>query len=349
MERVPALDGLRAVAVLGVVGLHMHLPGFAGGGYGVDIFFALSGYLISTLLLNELERTKALDLRRFDLRRALRLLPALFICVLVTVPLDLTSGGGRGGGHLALAVPATLLYVSNIAVSLDYRAPGLLGQTWSLSVEEQFYMLWPLVLLSVRARRTLPTWLPFAVVFAVLSRTFWVLALHRDGLWTPIQLDGLMLCVLVAVRQRQGRLPGWLASAALPWLTASVLAPCLVFGDNGDVGLGQLLRALVVVLTAVLISHLVLRHDSVAAAALSLTPIRAVGRVSYGIYLFHYAPVLWLLGHERPIWQVLVIGGCVTAALTVASYLLVERPLLCLRDNKVRSFESVESARRVSP
>ena len=150
---VPGLDGIRAIAVAAVVGYHLGAPWLPGGLLGVGVFFTLSGYLITTILITAWDRIGDLDLRHFWLRRARRLLPALImvlIVVLVATPvLDNEVLPERG-----IEALAALFYVSNwITIASDvsyfqrFSGPGPLDHLWSLAVEEQFYLLWPLLLL----------------------------------------------------------------------------------------------------------------------------------------------------------------------------------------------------------
>ncbi|HEY5110274.1 MAG TPA: acyltransferase, partial [Acidimicrobiales bacterium] len=154
--RVLGLDGLRAVAVLLVLGFHFGLGWLGGGFFGVDVFYVLSGYLITGLLLAEFERRERIGLAAFWLRRARRLLPALLlVLVAVTLLVRFAEPSGAVPGYRGSALSA-LFYVSNwwqIASSGNYfvatGATSPLTHTWSLAVEEQFYLVWPLVVLAV--------------------------------------------------------------------------------------------------------------------------------------------------------------------------------------------------------
>src|SRR4051794_36677121 len=146
----PALDGVRAFAVLGVIATHAGFSHLRAGGFGVYVFFVLSGYLITHLLATEREATGRLSLRRFYARRALRLLPALALLLIASAVWALADGGPTAERTLR-GIPFVALYVGNWAnaaspIGGDYDL-GLLGHTWSLSVEEQFYLLWPLALI----------------------------------------------------------------------------------------------------------------------------------------------------------------------------------------------------------
>src|SRR6185437_9596718 len=153
--RVPALDGLRGLAVAAVVANHFSPRQLRGGWLGVDIFFVLSGYLITTLLLDEHAAHGRLDLRAFYSRRIRRLLPALILLLLivsaVTRAAPNTPGFGdvRGDGASALAYFANWHFIAVGASYFNAFAPSPLRHLWSLSIEEQFYIVWPILLLFV--------------------------------------------------------------------------------------------------------------------------------------------------------------------------------------------------------
>jgi peptidoglycan/LPS O-acetylase OafA/YrhL len=164
MGRWPALDGVRGLAILLVMVEHTHLAPFHGGGLGVDLFFVLSGFLISGLLLAEFQRSGGLDIRRFYYRRALRLLPALLVLVAATIGLVLAFDLGEIGRATLAMAPKTLFYVANLGRT-DVGNASLLAHTWSLSIEEQFYLVWPLALLLLLRTR----WSRTALVGVVLA------------------------------------------------------------------------------------------------------------------------------------------------------------------------------------
>ena len=158
LHRVPALDGLRAIAVAGVLMFHGGVELLPGGFLGVDVFFVLSGYLITSLLLAERVRTGTISLLRFYARRARRLLPAVFVLVPVVVLVSALLGGDETESVRGDAL-STLLYFNNWHQILTEQSyfeavgrPSLLRHMWSLSVEEQFYLLWPLALLFALPR-----------------------------------------------------------------------------------------------------------------------------------------------------------------------------------------------------
>jgi peptidoglycan/LPS O-acetylase OafA/YrhL len=204
LGRRPALDGIRALAIIAVVGVHVStilipsLAGkwFVGGVAGVDVFFVLSGFLITSLLLEEHDRSRSIGLRSFYWRRILRLWPALYLLLIgnfiysmvVHIPVGYTL---RGDGLIAA-------YQSNWAWSLGWPVPFGLDNTWSLAVEEQFYLIWPIVLLLVlRWRDRL---VPLVATGIMVASALWRWHLYSTTQnWisslaeTSAHLDGLML------------------------------------------------------------------------------------------------------------------------------------------------------------
>ena len=154
MKHRPELDGLRGIAILAVLAAHTGVPGFAdgGGGAGVTLFFVLSGYLITSLLLAERDKNGRVDLRAFYVRRALRLLPALAAVLVVVVVLllaGLAPAAAVADTNYAIVIAGVVAYVANW-VAVAGQSIGMLGHTWSLAVEEQFYIVWPAMLLAGR-------------------------------------------------------------------------------------------------------------------------------------------------------------------------------------------------------
>ena len=176
LPRIPALDGIRAVAVIAVLLFHAGVSWMPGGSFGVDVFFVLSGFLITALLVGERDRSGTIRLGSFYLRRARRLVPALvlvllFVCVTWGLLLTTKTPTLRGDAL------ATVTYVANWHFAFSgqgyfasFAAPSPLLHTWSLAVEEQFYLLWPLVVTFLLARgRSVARWAAALVVLSFLS------------------------------------------------------------------------------------------------------------------------------------------------------------------------------------
>ena len=358
VRHVPALDGVRALAVLAVLAFHAGLPWASGGFLGVDAFFVLSGYLITTLLLAEQGRTGRIALGSFWRRRAARLLPALLLVVAAStlaaralMPAeDLTRLRGDG--------LAAVFYLANWRMVLDgddyfsqTAAPSPFEHTWSLGIEEQFYLVWPLLLTVLIAgaaghrtalRRVLVVCVGGVVVSTVLLAAAYRAtdpgrAYYGTDTRGASLLVGAALAVAVAGRWPAAvtggvRLGSRAARAALGW-AAAIGAGWLVWlvghTDGADARLyrgGLLLVALAV---AAVLAHVVLVPDGWSARVLSWRPLVLLGVISYGVYLWHW-PVYVVVnaGRTGRTGLDLVALRClVTLALAVASYLLVERPL----------------------
>ncbi|MEO1056908.1 MAG: acyltransferase family protein [Actinomycetota bacterium] len=340
----PALDGLRGVAVAGVVAFHLgHL---SGGFLGVDLFFTLSGYLITRLLLVERAVKGGVDLRRFWTRRARRLLPALYALLVATAvyaawfarPDELE--GIRGGGLSAL------VYVANwwAIVTGDgywdlFTTPSPLEHLWSLSIEEQFYVVWPVAVVlllgaALKMRRLLVVSAVAAVASTVLMALMSTGNLSDAYLNTFTRIGSMLVGAIVAVvlhKRASVTLPqpaaralqlGAIASVALltwMWFVVDGTSPTIYRG-------GFLLHAVAV---GVIIAAISIGPDAPAARVFRLEPLRQLGLVSYGVYLWHW-PVIVIVDSERTGLDgaaLLITRLGITAVLTVASYVLLEQPI----------------------
>ncbi len=346
------LDGLRAIAVLAVLFFHAELDWFQGGFLGVDVFFVLSGYLITSLILKELRLTDRIDFGRFYLHRARRLLPALFVALFGAAMLALTVAPDAAE-RLRGDIVASLFYVTNwwyVAHDLSYfeaigRAP-LLQHLWTLAIEEQFYLLWPLVVFGLYrwgGRMRVGT-----VAFALsLLSTAWMaylsISMDAPGSTDPSQIYfrtdahamGLLLGAAFAVVWRMGELPERVATASRRTLTAvgvfGLVGICwFVVATPYDSVLlyrgGYLLLSALVVLVIAAAVHPALRFGSL----LGWGPLRYLGTRSYGLYLYHW-PIFLVLRPEIDVpWSglpVLVLRLGTTIAVAELSYRLVEMPI----------------------
>ena len=328
-RRLRALDGLRGLAVLAV--LASHAVNVAHGGFiGVDVFFVLSGYLITDLLLTEWQATGRIDLLDFYRRRTIRLAPAFVLMLLVAVPLMIGPLAGRATWPTAGAVTAAAVYSANWVAALDVDALGPIVHTWSLAIEEQFYLVWPLLLLAMLRRRSrLMRWLAVAVLWIVVMRASGWLATH--SIWpyfaTVTHADGLLLGALVALARRRTRVPAFGSSPWTAYLAAAVLlglSATLTIQGGATYLVGLTLAGLA---AAALVWHLVTDQTSRPSRMLSWAPLAGVGRISYGIYLFHL-PVFDLVqaqGWGPAATASVEFGG--TALLAIVSWFVVERPV----------------------
>jgi peptidoglycan/LPS O-acetylase OafA/YrhL len=326
MNYNPALDGLRAVAVLVVMLFHARAPLVPGGYVGVDVFFVLSGFLITSLLLAELDATGRIDLAGFWRRRLLRLAPALLamLAAYVLVAPRLWPEVPDHGTQAALAA----LYLSDYSVAF-WGTPSVLSHTWSLAVEMHFYLLWPLILWTACRRWTrasLPAVLAVAWVLATLLRWVWLV---RGQEWaqvyyrTDTRLSGLLLGAWLAAALRD---PRWRLALRSwqPWALWLPLPALLVVTHFhwGDLWVATWGMAIVELATASLLFGV--RDRSSQLATMLARPLLAwLGRISYGLYLWHY-PVFFYL-RERLRWdEVLLVGFPLSVALAAGSYYTLE-------------------------
>lgn len=302
-SRLPALDGLRGVAILLVVSYHVSDTRIPGGWVGVDLFFALSGFLITGILVNELRRTGVIHFRAFFRRRALRLFPALVVFLAAVAIID------RHHPLMPDFVLATVTYVANIVLALGHKLE--FTHTWSLAQEEQFYLLWPFVLLAIfRWRRGWTVIAALAVIALVWGVTapgdFGRLYNGPDTHAAPILLGSLAGYLYAIDRLPSVRGAGM---AALLGLAAVALFAHLD-------AFYPVLYIPVAVLAAVAVA------GNTTSRALAWTPLRGLGAISYALYLWHPLVMHGTTGIMRPVAVVASI------AIAVASYYIVERPFL---------------------
>lgn len=339
---VPALDGVRAVAALLVVFFHLRL-GFANGDIGVDVFFVLSGFLITGILLRAARRGPV-SFKTFYWRRALRLLPVYFAVVAVSVSVAFI--GNLGGGTLRGAL-SSLFYVSNW-VAGEGMGLGLLAHTWSLSIEEQFYLIWPLTLVLllhwVRGdRRKSAIAVAGMVALCYASIVFcWAVGAPEGFAWNLTPARGMQLlfgCLLALLLSDFGeiRLPGRLRR--LPDLLGlASIAGLIVIANlrNSDGWLEMLGQwPIVAMLTVLVLIACVSPGPSLIRGLLSLAPLVAIGKVSYGLYLWHF-PVMYALDDALGMdsWGVKALAVALTAAIVPLSYRYLELPFLRMKDRK---------------
>jgi peptidoglycan/LPS O-acetylase OafA/YrhL len=316
--RVQSLDLLRGLAIALVMLRHAAPEAFAGAGVvGVVMFFALSGYLITGVLLDELARTGRVDLRRFYLRRARRLLPALLLLVvgMVLVTLVLDPVGDRA--QLGRTVLVALTWTANLPGA---GASPTAFHLWTLATEEQFYLLWPSALAAAVVRRRTGAVLAVGAGACLLACVATVLWLREDpdlAYSLPTSWAGCFL-VGAAVRTWRDALaaPAWAAPAALAVLAVLAVVPlrghALTYLAGGPA---------IAALTGVL---LVAWRDWTRVTQPALRLLVALGTVSYAAYLWNYPLTLWLRPHLD---HAGVVAAVLTVPLAALSWHAFERPL----------------------
>ncbi len=347
---LPAIDGLRAIAVVAVVLFHAGVPGMPGGFVGVDVFFVISGYLITGLLARELATSGGIDILNFYARRVRRLLPAFTLVLIATLAAGAIVLSPIGEQQeLAKSALATTLFASNVyfwRTQTGYFAGPSdqlpLLHTWTLAVEEQFYIIWPLAMLAIgyMARRFNVALRP-ALLIGLLAGT--LVSLLASIAVTPVKttlafyllpfrawelgIGALLALVLSASNGAAFRLASWLAPAGLSAILVSVAA----FGQYTPFpGYAALLPVLG---SAAVVAGIVLAPLAPVTRLLATAPMTAIGKLSYSWYLWHW-PLLALaradaLGAQSlPRDLALVTFALLLSALT---YRFVEQPIRKLR------------------
>jgi len=323
MKHVPELDGLRAFAVGAVILDHTLSGYFPGGFIGVDVFFVLSGYLITRILSEEYANSGDIKLLHFYGRRVLRLMPALWTMLAVYIMLFGFDGPNR------TAVINAFFYITNI-----YPSPPL-THTWSLGIEEQFYFLWPLMLFAL-LRNNQPVW-KFILATIITVVTWRIILLINFGHEFQNHIyhgfdtrsDQLMIGCLLAFMPMEILQATALRFVPIPII---ILAGLLVIADYQSLWYLSFGISLTGLCAAWLIVAATAGGGSMFCRVLRWGPINYCGRISYGIYLWHYViiAVLWTLPHMNSI-RVTILTFVLTLLVASASYFMIEKPAMKLR------------------
>ena len=366
--RIEGLDGLRALAIAGVLVYHLNASWLPGGFLGVDVFFVVSGFLITTLLVREHHRTGRIALGQFWVRRARRLLPALLLCVLTSVLIarlvsqDLLVDVGRQMVG-ALTFSTNWLEVTAGTSYFDQTAPQLFMNFWSLAVEEQFYLAWPLLtlgLLAVSSRIRVGVALTIGAASTVLMALLFTPGTDATRVYygTDTHVMGLMAGAALAFAWASPQLAMWVAPSrwgrpgryAVPLAGVVLLAEMALLDEQSSLTFRGGIAVATVATAVVVMGVLERRPDGVTALQRVVRhPVAGwVGARSYSIYLWHW-PVILLVALDNPsapgtmshlltrVWCVLV-----TLALADLTYRFVEAPFRTL------GFRGVASSLRAS-
>jgi len=335
---LPALDGFRAVAAFLVVGFHFGYTGVPAG-LGVLGFFVLSGFLITTLLLKEFDRTATLSLRTFYIRRSLRIFPAFYVYFAFAIGLAVLFGK-RVVWPQAIS---SLLYVNNYYQALMGDPNTSLSHTWSLAIEEQFYLLWPAAFLALARARRLPVALILGIASVWVYRIWLQFGLQANQGYIyeafDARADHLMIGCLLAVVLWERKAAGFLAYACIRLWTSLFIAAVLVVSVLIENRSGVWYRntaGFIVnpVCVALLIPQLIAFRENVVWGWLNWSWVRYLGRISYSIYLYQQfvmAPARKLVAGLPQALQFLACAAAVVLAASL-SYFFVEKPFLRLKD-----------------
>jgi peptidoglycan/LPS O-acetylase OafA/YrhL len=342
----PGLDGIRALAVLAVAAYHAQLPHTSGGFLGVSLFFTLSGFLITSLLLDEHDRTGRIDLRQFWLRRFRRLVPAALLGLAVVLVFAATVATRSQLEGLSGEVVSSAGYFANWFFAYTdqsytelFSSPSPVQHYWSLAIEEQFYLVMPLLLIGVLRRRGSATTLLGVLAALVAASSIWIAVRYEGGatidrlyygtdtraaellvgatLATALHLIGLDRLRTIG---RSMVVIGPLVLVGLLWAWSTVTLSGSTLFRGGFLAHAVASAALIV---AILVDRGPL------AALLKLAPLTYLGRISYGVYLFHWPIFLWLTEDRTGLnrWPLFAIRLALAIGLAAASYLLLEQPI----------------------
>lgn len=356
----PALDGLRGVAVALIVAYHAQFPWATGGWLSMDVFFVLSGFLITSLAVGELGRTGTINLWAFWQRRLKRLVPLLVVVLVAIIVWAVVGAPANELGTIRRDGLGSLFYVSNwvqirsgVGYFTQFANPSPLTHTWSLAVEEQYYLVWPILMaLVIRAGRRVgasdnvrahAAWrstmarigVLAAIGVALSAATSLILSLtgsssDRIYFGTDTRAQSLLIGSTLAVLRWGAWTGGERGAARRKWLDGAAVLGIVTLGvvTVTDVSTTVIYRGgfLVVGLTTAVIIASAVMDGSPVARLLSLRPLRELGRISYGVYLWHW-PVFAIVSQRRIGWSwgaTTVLRLAITLALSIITFSLVE-------------------------
>jgi peptidoglycan/LPS O-acetylase OafA/YrhL len=349
---IPFLDGLRALAIFWV--LAFHSGGYFGeivskhsGWAGVDAFFVISGFLITGILLKEQSKTETVSLKNFYARRALRLMPAYALFIIITCLLN-----PMHCNHLLPAAGFAAIYMVDYDLALGWG--NVLGScmevAWSLSVEEKFYLAWPTI---IKYFRKSLVWIGVAAIVACFA---WRAYLLQHGVfWMRIsssfecKIDALMIGCLAAVALHNDKSRAWLQKYCSNFVIPIALAAFVIYylrGMGHPFGATTLKEKILYwdvrlpIFTfsfAALMMSLCLRPQSIVAKFFSLPPLVWLGKVSYSLYLWHMIAFVWVMNNafnpgKSARWDVELLEYGLAVTFAAISYYLVEQPFLKIKD-----------------
>ena len=358
-SHIPALDGIRGISAFLVFCSHAGLLPRQYGALGVAIFFVLSGFLITWLLLKENAATGTVSLKGFYIRRTLRIFPAFYVFWFLCIGAALLTGAAVNRAE----VMSSFLYVGDYYNGFKQILPrgpkGIMGMTWSLGVEEKFYLIWPWVF--VKFRNDLPKLLK--MVSAGIGLV-WIYRIFICLLGiSPVdylryafesRIDNIMFGCLLAITIKAGLFQKTLSRvtnvAWLPIIVATCLAASVWLEESAGPPFHYLVgMTLDAILITLLLAQLIALSGTRLWSWLETPPLRFAGRISYSVYLYHFTVIALVRNYmANSRWSVQVIAAFgLTLLLATLSYKLVERPFLLLKDRftvkPVAKLEAVEA------
>ncbi len=330
-KEIPSLNGIRAISAYTVVLWHFQYS-LISGGYGVTMFFVLSGLLITHLLIRESQRSGTVSLKSFYIRRSLRIFPAFYVFAAIYI-------GGRLLKHMYMDWPqvwASLFYVRNYYQAIFHPVNGVLAHTWSLGVEEQFYLLWPFIFKKFcRSPKSLMKGLAISIVCvwvyrAILSASGVSYDYIYNAFDTRFDSLGVGCLAALAIHNRVNLdviLKNWILS---PLLIASIVVLNIIQARVHAFNFqAVVMDAVLPVFFCILLLQAVRFADYPIFRLLNTPVMRYLGMISYSTYLYHVIVAHIAGAHPTGFKLLIALGACSGAAML--SYHIVEKPMLRLR------------------
>ncbi|MGY3213785.1 acyltransferase family protein [Mucilaginibacter sp. HD30] len=345
-EYMPYLDGLRGVAISIVILSHIGLDGISPGALGVNLFFFLSGFLITKLLLNEFEQTGTINFKFFYIRRIIRLYPALIamICLSIVILVIVKEKVLTGAIFSSFFYAANyyLLYFKPPGGASDYSSSNIFDIIWSLSVEEHFYLVFPFIFYIFRRYTSYLVYFLCLISIAILCYRVYLIhvststdfTINKIYLSTQSRADSIIWGCIPAILLYQNRNQAFIKMAKSTWPIIAGILLILVSLLFRNFVFRETARFTVQAIAFILIipSLVYYGENSPMKRALQNKALVWVGKLSYSLYLFHW-PVIILISHYFELfsfhWEVLVL--VLSFLLATASYYFIEQPLLAIR------------------
>jgi peptidoglycan/LPS O-acetylase OafA/YrhL len=321
LSYIPSLDGIRAFSITSVILYHSFPNYFPGGWIGVDVFFVLSGYLITTILQKDIVNFRKNAIKMFYISRILRILPPFFLMIALLLPISLLAGIGIGT-YVRSSIVAGM-FVMNWNRAFDIWPQSLVAHSWSLAIEEQFYIIWPVVLIFLRSRNS-RRWAIAAILTVVIWRCFLVLngeSFERTYNGFDTHVDGLLIggaMALAPLSLGTQKIIGSFAIIYIILLICIMLSlplysiPAQTFGFTAASILGA----------SIIISA---QHSPSLSKIMSNRVVVYLGKISYSLYLWHYPFLIVFLNNVSQKYAMLYIVPA--TAFAMISFHLVEQPI----------------------
>ncbi len=339
---ISGIDGLRAVAVLLVVAYHLKLPAAKGGLIGVTVFFVISGFLITRILMSEIENTNTINLKNFWTRRIRRLLPAVLTMLPALIFASAVINRVLFTKTCQDLLSAVFCYnnwwqiFNQVSYFENAGAPSALTHFWSLAIEAQFYVIYPLVLLAVagfKNRKRMFVGITFTLAIGSLGLMWLLFDPAKDPSRVYYGTDtrafsllfGSFLAMIGEGGGGEGKIPSFLrdivgaaAFAGIIYMAAAIDGYSSFLYKGGH-GLVSVLAAFVI--------YAMINENSIINKSLSCYPLKWIGVRSYGIYLWHYPIILLVSGGKKTTWWMILVDILLTGILSALSYHFIETPI----------------------